>query len=292
MFHGAIGPVPAGGAGWVVHPGDVHKHFGPGGSADGGTGESTKGVLSRAPSEAPRRPLDLSVVLPTYNERACLEAVTPRLETALRPYGSEIIVVDDNSPDGTAEFVRRLEPMGLWRLVSRDRPRGLASAVEAGFEEARGDVILVMDADGSHPPEVIPRLVEPVRTGRAELALASRFLPGGSDEGLHGYRKFISSAAAALARPLTPVTDPMSGFFAVRRSVLRGAELAPVGYKIGLEVLVKCRPEPILEVPFVFERRLAGESKLGALQVASYLRHLGRLYAWRYLDGGRAPSTR
>jgi dolichol-phosphate mannosyltransferase len=236
--------------------------------------------------------LDLSVVLPTYNERACLEAVHPRIDAAIAPYQSEVVVVDDGSPDGTAEFVRGLAAREAWRLVSRERPLGLATAVTAGFAAAHGDIVLVMDADGSHPPEIIPQIIEPIRSGRAEFVLASRFMPGGSDEGLKGLRKWISVAATALSRPLTPVSDPMSGYFAVRRSVLDRAELAPIGYKIGLEVLVRCHPDPVVEVPFIFEHRIAGESKLGTRQIFGYVRHLSRLYAWRYLDGGRASSTR
>jgi dolichol-phosphate mannosyltransferase len=236
--------------------------------------------------------LDLTVVLPTYNERVCLEAVHPRIDAAITPYRSEVVVVDDGSPDGTAEFVRGLAAHEPWRLVSRDRPRGLATAVAAGFAASEGDIVLVMDADGSHPPELIPQLVEPIRVGRAEFTLGSRFLPGGSDEGLKGLRKWISMGATELSRPLTHVSDPMSGFFAIRRSILDRARLDPIGYKIGLEVLVRCRPDPVVEVPFVFEHRIAGESKLGTKQIMAYVRHLGRLYAWRYLDGGRASRTR
>lgn len=236
--------------------------------------------------------MDLSVVLPTYNERACLETLSPRIAVALRPLRSEVIVVDDNSPDGTGAYVEGLASEGLWRLIRRPGLQGLASAVLLGFREARGEVVVVMDADGSHPPERIPRLVAPVLAGRAEFALATRFAPGGSDEGLRGLRRVVSSAATALARPLTPVSDPMSGFFAVRRSILERGPLAPIGYKIALEVLVKCRPEPIVEVPFVFERRLAGESKLGYRQIVAYVQHLKRLYGWRYFGGGRASRTR
>jgi dolichol-phosphate mannosyltransferase len=236
--------------------------------------------------------VDLSVILPTYNERPALEALRPRLEAALRPYAAEVVVVDDGSPDGTAELVRGFAARGGWRLAQRDRRRGLASAVVRGFAEAEGDILLVMDADGSHPPETIPRLVEPIRDGRAEFVLASRFVPGGSDAGLVGARRWVSWGATLLARPLTEVRDPMSGFFAVRRAVIGRSRLAPVGYKIGLEVLVRCRPEPIVEVPFDFAARIAGTSKLGARQIGSYLHHVARLYAWRIFGGGRASRTR
>ncbi|HEV2317428.1 MAG TPA: polyprenol monophosphomannose synthase [Thermoplasmata archaeon] len=236
--------------------------------------------------------MDLTVILPTYNERESIVAIRPRLEAALRPYSCEVIVVDDESPDGTGEVVRSMQGNGGWKLVERRGARGLASAVAEGFRQAQGEVVVVMDADGSHPPEVIPALVEPIRARRASFTLASRFVAGGSDTALVGIRRLISWGAALLARPLTPVHDPMSGFFAVRRDVVDHAALHPVGYKIALEVMVRCRPRPLLEVPFAFQARIAGESKLGAKQIAGYVGHLGRLYGWRFASLGRASSTR
>jgi dolichol-phosphate mannosyltransferase len=106
------------------------------------------------------------------------------------------------------------------------------------------------------------------------------------------YRRAISRGASLLARPLAPVKDPMSGFFCVRREILSRATLRPLGFKIGLEILVKCRPRPVLEVPFVFQDRVYGVSKLGSTVMGSYLRHVARLYAWRIAGGGRASSTR
>jgi dolichol-phosphate mannosyltransferase len=237
--------------------------------------------------------VDLTVILPTYNERECLAALHERFEAAVRPYSAEILVVDDSSPDGTGVFVRWLSGNGgPWKLLSRDGERGLATAVVDGFRQARGEVLAVMDADGSHPPETLPKLIAPIAEERAEFVLASRFVPGGSDEGLTPARRVVSWAAAFGARGLTAVHDPMSGFFALRRSVLERSSLAPVGYKIGLEVLVKCHPSPVLEVPFTFRRRVAGISKLGSRQIVGYAHHLERLYRWRYAGAGRASSTR
>ncbi|HYK93787.1 MAG TPA: polyprenol monophosphomannose synthase [Thermoplasmata archaeon] len=225
--------------------------------------------------------LRVSVILPTFNERSALESLDPRLRSALAPYTSEILVVDDGSPDGTGELVRTLGRDGLYRLIERPTKSGLATAVMEGFAAARGDIVVVMDADGSHPPETIPSLVEPVARGRAEMVVASRHLPGASSPGLAGFRRWISSGASLLARPLTPVSDPMTGFFAVRKDVVGRATLAPSGYKIGLEVLVKCRPSPVGEVPFCFDRRIAGTSKLGSGQILGYLDHVVRLYVFR-----------
>lgn len=235
---------------------------------------------------------EVSVILPTLNERESLALLHPRLEAALGRYPYEVIVVDDASPDGTADYVRGLATSRPYRVVERRGVRGLASAVVEGFRLARGRAIAVMDADGSHPPELLPGLLDPVLSGRVEMALGSRRATGGAAPGLTGVRRLISVGAALLARPLTPVGDPMSGFFAVDRRVLGRGALAPVGYKIALEVIVKCRPQPLLEVPFEFAPRVAGVSKLGGIQVGEYVRHVLRLYGFAIARYGRASSTR
>jgi dolichol-phosphate mannosyltransferase len=236
--------------------------------------------------------LDVSLILPTYNERECLERLHDRIDTALRSYRHEVIIVDDSSPDGTAEIACRLAESGPYRLILRPRRAGLSSAVLDGCGAATGRVVVVMDADGSHPPERLPDLIEPIRTGQAEFSLGSRRVHGGSDQGLAAVRWMTSWVATLPARPLTGVHDPMSGFFAVRRDVLGRAPLKPTGFKVGLEVLVKCHPSPIVEVPFHFGERLAGESKLGPAVIVSYGQHLMRLYRWRFVDGGAASTTR
>ena len=222
----------------------------------------------------------VTVILPTYNERASIEALHPRLMAALAPFDAEVLVVDDDSPDGTGDYVRSLERDRVYRLVSRPGRAGLATAVRDGFDHARGDIVVVMDADGSHPPETIPALVRPVADGEAELALATRHQPGATVSGLPIYRQVLSTGASLLALPLTGVSDPMSGFFAIHRAVVSRARLAPSGFKICLEILVKCRPRPVVEVPYHFGSRIAGSSKLGSGQIFNYLRHLRRLYAW------------
>ena len=237
------------------------------------------------------RPIEVSVVIPTLNERRALALLRAPLEAALSRYPAEVVIVDDSSTDGTIEFVEGWADRGLVRLLERPGRRGLASAVIDGMAAARGRTIVVLDADGSHQPSSIPSLVDPVLDGRAEFVLGSRHVPGGSSPGLAWERRWISRSAAWLARPLTEVRDPMSGFFAVDRRVLDRARLAPIGYKIGLEILVKCRPEPTLEVPIHFLDRLAGESKLGGVQIVGYVRHLARLYRWRLLGPGR-PGVR
>lgn len=235
---------------------------------------------------------DVTVVVPTLEERAAFELLAPRLRSALAPFRAEVIVVDDDSTDRIDELVAGLGSPPAFRAVVRHGVRGLASAVVDGFRAATGKAVVVMDADGSHPPELLPKLIPPILEDRADFVLASRAAPGGASPGLHGWRRAISWGATRLARPLTRVTDPMSGYFAVRRSLLEPDRLAPLGYKIALEVLVKCRPPRVQEVPFVFGERLAGTSKLDRGQMAAYVRHVLRLYAWRFGRLGPARSTR
>ncbi|HEV2520121.1 MAG TPA: polyprenol monophosphomannose synthase [Thermoplasmata archaeon] len=234
---------------------------------------------------------DLSVILPTLNEHDALVVIHAALLDAIAPYRAEIIVVDDASTDGTIPLVERWSKIEPFRLIVRTRHRGLGSAVVEGLAVARGRAIVVMDADGSHEPKSIAALAEPVLAGRAEFVLGSRHVPGGSLPGMKSGRRAISWGAALLARPLTDVRDPMSGFFAVAKPILGRAALAPIGYKIGLEILVKCRPSPRYEVPIDFRPRVAGKSKLGGVQFAGYVRHLARLYRWK-IFGGRGRRDR
>jgi dolichol-phosphate mannosyltransferase len=235
---------------------------------------------------------DVSVVLPTFNERDAFQLLHRRIESALAGFTAEVIVVDDDSPDGTARAVDEIGRPDLYRILRRPGRLGLASAVLEGVADSTGRAVVVMDADGSHPPELIPQLVHPVLARRSEFVLASRKVPGGSAPGLVGVRRAISWAATMLTWPLSPVLDPMSGYFAFDRSILRRATLRPIGYKIGLEILVRCRPQGVLELPFAFQPRLAGESKLNGTEVRGYLRHLMRLYGWRLSGFGRASRTR
>jgi len=233
----------------------------------------------------------VSVILPTFNERESIEIVYPALAAALAPLDAEILVVDDYSPDGTAAYARGLSGPVPVTVLERPSKLGLASAVIDGIGRARGEILVVMDADGSHPPETVPALVHAIERG-AEFALGSRWVPGGSGRGLSWWRRLISSGARVLARPIARVRDPMSGFFAFRREILARAPLTPIGYKIGLEILVKCRPRPVVEVPLDFRPRVAGVSKLGAGEVGNYVRHVAQLYAWRLFGPRRASSTR
>lgn len=228
--------------------------------------------------------MSVSVIVPTYREAANLAVLVPRVFEVLAEADlpGEMIVVDDASPDDTEAVCKRLARHYPLRLFVRRDERGLSSAVLHGLRRAAEDTFVVMDADLSHPPEKIPDLVSALDDG-GDFAIGSRYVPGGGTEDDWGwFRQLNSAVATGLAWPLTSARDPMAGFFALRRTTFeRAVTLDPIGYKIGLELLVKCSCERVLEVPIHFRNRLHGESKLSLREQINYLRHLGRLYRFK-----------
>jgi dolichol-phosphate mannosyltransferase len=222
----------------------------------------------------------LSVIVPTYNEARSLPDLAERLFSALQAAGleGELIVVDDSSPDGTGDVAESLADQYPTQVLHRPPKSGLASAVIDGMAQARGEILVVMDADLSHPPEVVPHLVESIAGSDVDLAVASRHVAGGGVANWPWHRRFVSWVANQLARPIVPVRDATSGFFALRREVVEGVSLDPIGFKIGLEVMAKGRYRRFDEVPYTFQDRRYGESKFGTRQVFNYLRQLGRLW--------------
>ena len=219
----------------------------------------------------------LSIVVPTYNEAGNIRRLVERVSQALGETRFELIVVDD-STDGTEQLLREMvREMSFLRVIHRTDRRGLASAVTDGFALASGEVVCVLDADLQHPPEVVPTLVDALTRTAADLAIASRYVPGGG-YALPPSRRVVSSVATVMARialrRARRVADPVSGFFAFRRRVLDGVDLQPIGYKILLEILVRGRIGCVVEVPYRFEARGAGESKLTVRQHLEFVRHL------------------
>jgi dolichol-phosphate mannosyltransferase len=241
-------------------------------------------VSSRLMSDDLRQ---VSVIVPTYNERDNLAPLAARIFAAIDPTSSELLIIDDDSPDGTATAAEELAAGYPVRCLVRRGERGLATAVIRGLGEARGELCVVMDADLSHPPEAIPRLLEVMQNPRVEMSIGSRFVPGGKVD-LHWplHRRLNSRVARTLARPLTRVKDMMSGFFCVRRRDLKLDRLRPVGYKIALELIVRHRWKNVVEVPITFSDRAAGKTKLNVAEQLRYLHHLWRLYGYT-LAGGR-----
>ena len=226
--------------------------------------------------------VELSLISPTFNEKENITPLVERVHKALSKYSYELIVVDDNSPDGTSELAKSLSSKYPLKVIVRTSERGLASAVVAGFDQATGEVLGVIDADLQHPPEEIPALLEAIRGG-ADVAIASRYVEGGNIKGWSTKREIISKGAKLLATILLPSTreikDPLAGFFLFKRKVIDGAVLTPTGYKILLEVLVRGNASQIAEVPYTFKERERGKSNLTIREQLNFLRHLSRL-AW------------
>ena len=218
----------------------------------------------------------ISIIVPTYNEAASLPILAERLGTSLGGRDWELVVVDDGSPDGTADIAERLAPRLPVRVVRRTAKAGLASAVMAGFTAARGDLLVVMDADLSHPPEVVPALVDAV-VGGADLAVGSRYVRGGGTADWPLRRRVVSRVACILGNLLVPVRDATSGFFALRRAAIDSVRLNAIGFKIGFEVIARGRFRKIVEVPYVFRDREHGASKFGRREIAQYLVQLGQV---------------
>jgi dolichol-phosphate mannosyltransferase len=232
----------------------------------------------------------VSIVVPTYDESGNLPALLERIDRALPEREYEVVVVDDDSPDRTWEIARRLSEEYPVTAIRRTAERGLATAVVEGFDRARGDVLAVMDADLQHPPEKLPALIDPVSEGSADLVVGSRLVETGSFGDFSVLRQIDTHGANALAKVLFPalrqVSDIQSGFFALRRAVIDGVDLAPRGYKILLEILVRGEYDLVSEVGYRFRDRKSGESNLDWGTMLAYLRHLAEL-RWGTLRADR-----
>jgi dolichol-phosphate mannosyltransferase len=200
----------------------------------------------------------------------------PRLASALTVHTWELIIVDDGSPDGTADLAESYADKHPVVVVRRPGKAGLASAVLAGFAKAGGDVLVVMDADLSHPPEAVPRLVAAIEDG-ADLAVGSRYVAGGGTEDWPLTRRIVSRAACLMGNVLVPVRDCTSGFFAIRKTALDGVKLNPIGFKIGFEVMARGHYKNAVEIPYVFRDRELGKSKFGRREILQYAVQLGQV---------------
>lgn len=222
----------------------------------------------------------LSIVIPTYNEKDNILTLVKQLDENLQGVDYEIIFVDD-STDETPEVIKRVqENSERIRMFHRDTEKGLATAVLLGFNEAEGEYLAVMDADLQHPPAILRKMYAVMEEG-ADFCIPSRFIFNGSDGGLNLYRKFVSATARYLGKfmlkSIRNVSDPTSGLFMFRKEAIKGADLRPIGWKIMVEVLAMADFETIYEIPYCFEQRNAGESKLNTSVTIEYIKQLLRL---------------
>ena len=233
----------------------------------------------------------LSIVLPTYNESQNIVKMLDSIAQTLSPDATadaEIIVVDDNSPDGTADIAsmhakkicnnKKLHV----EIIRRDGKFGLSSAIVAGLQSATGDMLVVMDGDFSHPPQVIPSIIEALQDSNCDIVVASRYVKGGSVIGWPFKRRLMSKGATKIAQYGLgiEVKDPVSGFFAFRRDIIHGIKFDAIGYKMLLEILVKTKGARVKEVPYTFINRRIGTSKLDTCVMFDYIRAVMRLYRY------------
>jgi dolichol-phosphate mannosyltransferase len=202
-----------------------------------------------------------------------------------------VIVVDDNSTDGTGEVADEWARRGRVTVIHRSRKLGLGSAVLAGFAKADTEIVGVTDGDLSHPPELVPQLLATIRASDLDMVVGSRYAQGGGSRGWSLRRFVLSRMGCALSRPLTPVRDAMSGFFLLRTDRVFTFSTPETGFKICLELLVRGRPQRVAEVGYAFSDRRAGRSKLTVHEGLAFLRQLLRLYSYVW-STSRHPRTK
>jgi dolichol-phosphate mannosyltransferase len=232
---------------------------------------------------------DLSIVVPTYNERNRLAELVEAICDACERHDVrlELVIVDDNSPDGTGAAADELARRFPVRVIHRPGKLGLGTAVVDGFRAASAEIVGVMDADFSHPPALVPRLLAAMRATGADVVVASRYVPGGSTPNWPVWRRLLSRVACLAARPLSPVRDGASGFFLIRRDIASRVNIRARGFKICLELLIRGWPRHLVEIPYRFDDREQGESKMSLREAAGYLVQLRDLYVLRWTPAGR-----
>ncbi len=246
------------------------------------------------PVQLEHAPEKLALVIPTLREEENIGGLINHVRSVLDPLNLpyEILVVDDDSTDGTGAVVSAIaEEDPRVHLLVRKGQKGLSGAILYGWRHTDAPILGVMDADLQHPPELLPQLLAAIHSGR-DIAIGSRYTPGGGVGGWNPVRKLLSSAAVWATWPLQKAKlrakDPMSGFFMVHRSCLDRIQFQPDGFKLLLEILVRGRIQSLEEVPFAFGSRYHGASKANFKVGWDYAKLLARLYAGKLGLGNRA----
>lgn len=229
----------------------------------------------------------VSIIIPTYNESRNIIGILKSIgENLPKNITAEAIVVDDNSPDLTGkiveEYLKNVKKIAGYTMdiIHRTSKNGLSSAILSGVQRAKGDTIVVMDSDFSHPPQIIPKMIESLKKYQCDMVVASRYINGGKIKGWTLKRKIMSKVATLIATKGLGVKtkDPMSGFFAFKKNILKGINFDAIGYKILLEILVKKSGIAVKEIPYTFENRSFGSSKLDSSTVTDYFKSVWKLY--------------
>ncbi len=240
--------------------------------------------------------MKILIISPTYNEKQNIKELIIQISGLQREL--DILIVDDNSPDNTAKIAEdyfhsiKEKSSHTINVIKRKAKNGLSSAILNGIQESSANTIVVMDSDFSHPPKIIPQLVEEIKTSKYDIAIASRYTEGGKISGWSTKRKLISKGATGIAKAGLGVneSDPMSGFFAFRRKILEGIKLDAIGYKMLLEILVKTKGAKVKEIPYTFTNRMYGSSKLDSSTMFDYVKSVWKLY--RYGHTAKVSDTR
>ena len=232
---------------------------------------------------------EISIILPTYNESQNISGILEHIQKSVPGnLKAETIVVDDNSPDDTAKIAEdyfhsiKEKTNHTINVIKRKAKDGLSSAILNGIEQASGSTIVVMDSDFSHPPHIIPKLIDAIKQTKCDIAIASRYVKGGSIQGWPFKRKLMSKIATNIAKKGLGIEsyDPMSGFFAFKKNIMDGLKFDAIGYKMLLELIVKTKGVKIQEVPYTFTDRKNGASKLEAATVFDYCKSVWKLYRY------------
>jgi len=221
----------------------------------------------------------VSIIIPTYNEAKNIPFLLEEIFSYIpkEKYTIKIIIVDDNSPDGTGEIAKKLSEKYPLTVIHRSKKLGLGSAVREGFRILECDCVGVMDADLSHDPKILPQLLASLES--YDIAIGSRFEPGSEVDNWTWGRKLLSYIGVFLARCITKVKDPLSGYFFLKKSVIDHIELTTVGYKILFEILVKGNYKKVIEIPFHFRSRTYSSSKLNRAEYKYFLKQIFE-YMW------------
>ena len=229
----------------------------------------------------------ISIILPTYNESTNIVKILESISKSIpKNIFAEAIIVDDNSPDGTGkiveDYLQNMKKMTNYtiEIIHRKAKSGLASAILNGVQKAKSNTIIVMDSDFSHPPQIIPKMIEAFKQYQCDLVVASRYITGGNIQGWTTKRKLMSKIATIIAKKGLDVKtkDPMSGFFAFKKNIINELNFDALGFKFLLELIVKTKGINIKEIPYTFENRRFGSSKMDSSTIIDYFKSVWKLY--------------